>query len=347
MTQTSRRATLESIADAAGVSRQTVSNVINAPHRVKAATRERVESLIAAAGYRPSAAAQALRRQRSQTIALRMFRAGDGVNGAVMDRFLHALVGAAQDHGHRIMLFAAQGPDAEVAAIADLAHRGVVDGCVLTDTVAGDPRPADLTAAGVGFVAFGRPWGDADATHAWVDIDGAAATASATQALWAQEAGPVGFIGWPGGSGAGADRRAGWLSVAASRGPLLEAAVEDEIGQGRAAMARLIERGARAAVCASDSLAVGALLAWHDRFGAVPASPRWPIVGFEDTALARFRSFSSVAQPVEEAARACMRLLMAQLGGQSTGALEPVLLTPDLILRDTDGSEHAVPRPQH
>ena len=93
------RPTLVSLARELGVSRQTVSIVLNAPHLVRPETRERVAKAIEESGYRPSAAAQALRRQRSLTLALRLYPSTDGINGAVMDRFLHSLVEQAETLG--------------------------------------------------------------------------------------------------------------------------------------------------------------------------------------------------------------------------------------------------------
>ena len=106
------KAILESIAATCGVSRQTVSNVLNAPEKVKPSTRRKVERAIAKVGYRPSAAARALRRQRADTIALRMVPARDGIHSAILDRFLHVLGTEAQAVGHRVLLFAADSPEA-------------------------------------------------------------------------------------------------------------------------------------------------------------------------------------------------------------------------------------------
>src|SRR5512141_333222 len=60
------RATLGSVAARAGVSRQTVSNVLNSPQLVRADTAERVRAAIAELSYRPHLAAQQLRTRRSQ-----------------------------------------------------------------------------------------------------------------------------------------------------------------------------------------------------------------------------------------------------------------------------------------
>ncbi|MFX3797657.1 LacI family DNA-binding transcriptional regulator, partial [Streptococcus suis] len=62
--------TVEDVALAAGVSRQTVSNVINSPDIVREETRARVHRAIAELGYRPHVAARRLRTRRSSTIGI-------------------------------------------------------------------------------------------------------------------------------------------------------------------------------------------------------------------------------------------------------------------------------------
>ena len=87
-----RLPTVTDVAAAAGVSRQTVSNVLNAPEIVRPETRERVQRVIARLGYRPHASARRLRTRVSSTIGVRLDPGTDGVSGALLDRFLHALV---------------------------------------------------------------------------------------------------------------------------------------------------------------------------------------------------------------------------------------------------------------
>lgn len=183
------------------------------------------------------------------------------------------------------------------------------------------------------FVTFGRPWGSDEARHSWVDIDGAAGTAAATRALTDAGYTAVAFIGWPDSSEVGRDRRAGWDSTLAAEVPRREERVKDDIGEGRAAMARLLAVGADAVVCASDSLATGAMLAWLDAHGCAPAGRLSPVAGFDDTALARYRGFSSARQPVDRAAQECLRLLVAQLEGKAEP--EHLLLPPDVSYRSS------------
>ena len=119
--------TLLSLARQLGVSRQTVSNVLNAPDVVHPTTRQRVLDAIDESGYRPSAAGRALRTRRSMNVAYRLYPAVDGINGAVMDRFLHNLVIQARQHGYRVTLFDSPDYSDEVEALVEQHRAGLID----------------------------------------------------------------------------------------------------------------------------------------------------------------------------------------------------------------------------
>lgn len=325
------RPTLLSLAGELGVSRQTISNVINNPGIVRPQTRDRVLAAIAASGYRPSAAGRALRTQRSMSIALRLYPAVDGVNGAVMDRFVHSLTVAAQQQGYWISLFAADTARGEVELIDALHRASSIDVAVLTDTLTGDARPSSLIAAGVPFVTFGRPWGEPEASHCWLDIDGGAGTEAAARSLRAAGHTRIGFLGWPAGSGVGDDRRAGWARAVGdlpdSAG--LDLGIVDGAQAGAEAAAELLARGATALVCASDSLALGALRVCR----SLAIDGRLPLIGFDDTPVARALGLSSVHQPVELAAERLIGMVADLLDGR-TPSNPQQLLTPELVQRD-------------
>src|SRR3546814_19613585 len=109
--------TVDDVARAAGVSRQTVANVLNAPHIVRAVTRERVEAVIADLGYRPHAAARRLRMRRSSTIGIHLDPYAGGISGVVLDRFVHALTARPSDRGLRVHVYAARTPAEEHARL--------------------------------------------------------------------------------------------------------------------------------------------------------------------------------------------------------------------------------------
>lgn len=347
------RPTLETVAQRAAVSRQTVSNVLNSPHLVRPETLERVRAAIEEVGYRPHGAARQLRTRRSRVIGLRLERTVDGINGAVLDRFLHALTEQAQLRGYRVMLFTAPDDEGEILQYGELLDVLDLDAFVLTSTHHGDARTAWLAEHEVPFVTFGRPWDPPDSPtsqpdHAWVDVDGAAGTRAAVEHL--QEAGhtDIAFIGWPAGSGVGDDRRAGWARAMRAAGvpqhrlDALDVATEDGIGEGAAAARRLLARVRPTAfVCVSDSLALGALAALRSADGDLVASApaQAAVVGFDDTPVARAVGLSSVAQPLTEAAGRALDLLLRQLSGSGAAGATTrdhhVLLAPSLVVRES------------
>src|SRR4051794_41910738 len=84
-------ATLATVAAAAGVSRQTVSNALNSPNLLRPDTLERVQQAIARLGYTPNRPARNLRTRSSHLIGLRPAPPLEGPVNAPLDRFLHSL----------------------------------------------------------------------------------------------------------------------------------------------------------------------------------------------------------------------------------------------------------------
>jgi len=332
-----QQVTLEAVARHAHVSRQTISNALNAPHRLAPDTLARAKRAIDTLGYRPNQAARSLRTQSSQLIGFRIEPDRDGINGAVLDRFLHALCEAARLEDYHLLLFTASDDASEIGGYDELLRERAVDAFVLSSTHLGDARTRWLTDRSLPFVTFGRPWGEQDHRHAWVDVDGAAGTEAAVEHVIRRGHRRVAFVGWPPGSGVGDDRHAGWLrAVLANELPQRGLAVrgEDGIESGRTLAASLLglEQPPTALVCASDSLALGALRAVADR--GLVAGRDVAVVGFDDTpvAMAMEPGLTSVRQPVEKAASAIVRLLAERL----TGARVPPageLIIPTLIER--------------
>ena len=337
------RPTVESVARHAQVSRQTVSNALNAPQRVRPDTLTRVLAAIEELGYRPNSAARNLRTQSTRLLACRLLPAA----GGVLDRFLHALCDAARDRGYDVLSFSAGSDDAELDVLDDLLRRTAVDAYVVANTHHVDPRPAWLADRGAPFVAFGRPWGEPRAAHSWVDVDGAAGTAAAVEHLVALGHRRIAFLGWPEGSGVGDDRYAGWLhAVEAHRLPTrgLVRRAEDGMGAGAALTARVLEaaRPPTAVVCVSDVMALGAMRALDDR-GLRPGADV-AVTGFDDSPLATVvrPGLTSVRQPLEAVAEKVIEVLLEHLHGVR-GAPARVLLEPALVVRDSSTTPRSTP----
>jgi len=335
------RATLASVAQAAAVSRQTVSNVLNAPHLVREETRRRVEAVIAETGYRPLKAAQMLRTRRSHLIAV-IIPAPAEWHGELHNAFLHAVTARAQRSGYRVLLYTAASDTDEIGAYAELLNDYTLDAFVLTGTHAGDQRTSWLRRRGVPFVTFGRPWGGPD-NHPWVDVDGASGERAATARLIAAGHRRVAFLGWPEGSGVGDDRCDGWAAACQEAGlPTagLRRQMPDESGAARAACAELLGRPdpPTAFACVSDTVALGVWAELTAR-GLVPGRDAG-VTGFDDTAAAAVVGLTSVAQPLDAVADACLDAIDALLTTPKTrttraAARRRVLLEPRVVARDS------------
>ena len=327
----------------AGVSRQTVSNVLNSPEIVRDATRSRVESAIAELGYRPHASARRLRTRQSSTIGVRLDPISNGISGSILDRYLHALTEQADERGMRIMLFTAADPDDEIRQFGRLRDGADVDAFVLTATQYDDPRIEWLARERIPFVAFGRPWGSEgidDPDRLWVDVDGRAGVRAATEHLIGRGHRRIGYLGWPAGSGTGDDRRHGWeeamTAAFGSASADLVTATEEGVPMARVAIENLFRDGTdlEALVCASDSLALGAMMAVREA-----GFPHFPVIGFDNTPVAKAVGLSSVDQRLGEVAAGTLELLMGATGrrvlphGSADGDPRHRLITPQLVVR--------------
>ncbi|HYI34488.1 MAG TPA: LacI family DNA-binding transcriptional regulator [Glaciibacter sp.] len=344
--------TILDVALAAGVSRQTVSNVLNSPDIVRPATRERVQSAISELGYRPHASARRLRTRKSSTIGIRLDPVTNGISGSVLDRFLHELTAQADRLGLRILLFTATDPEDEIQQFRRLRDGADVDSFVLTSTFHDDPRIRWLIENGESFVTFGRPWGADDMSdphHLWVDVDGYSGLRDATRHLLGQGLRRIGYIGWPSPSGTGDDRRRGWHDTMIAEGgwsatdldPFQVARV-DSVSNGAEALAalQLATGGVDGVVCASDSLALGARMA---------GGPGVAVIGFDDTPVAAAMGIASVEQQLDLAAAGVLELLTGAHGGKVQRGGTPVsdprhrLVAPRLVVRDS-AAPHSVQR---
>jgi DNA-binding LacI/PurR family transcriptional regulator len=308
---------------------------------VREETRLRVEAVITETGYRPLRAAQTLRTRRSHLIAVIIPAPGEG-HGELHNEFLHAITKRAQRSGYRVLLFTAASDAEEIRAYTELLDDYTLDAFVLTGTHTGDRRTSWLRRRDVPFVTFGRPWGGPD-NHPWVDVDGASGERAATAHLVAAGHQRIAFLGWPEGSGVGDDRAAGWRSACREAGlPTagLRLQMEDELDEGRSACAKLLRAGdpPTAFACVSDTIALGAWTELTAR-GMVPGRDA-AVAGFDNTIAAEIVGLTSIAQPLEAVADACLDTLDGLLTTARSDRRAPapqrrVLLEPRLVLRDS------------
>ena len=321
--------TLATVAQEAGVSRQTVSNALNSPHLLRPETLERVRRAIDSLGYSPNRAARSLRTRSSHLIGLRVDRVVEGTANATMDRFLHSLVESSKDAGYHVLLFSS-GVDAgdgahdgrpdestAIAAYDGLLRSTAVDAFVITDTYRGNPQAGWLESRGAPFVAFGRPWDEPNAVHPWVDVDGRTGVMLAVEHLVERGHERIAWVGWQKTSFIGEDRRTGWTDAMHRHGlstTRLSARGDDTLDFGRRAALALLERERPTAfACVSDTVAMGVLHALAEL--GLKAGRDIAVVGFDDSIAAQVAppGLTSVRQPLEQVAVEIVNLLGKRL----------------------------------
>jgi DNA-binding LacI/PurR family transcriptional regulator len=190
--QAKARSDINDVARLAGVSRQTVSNVLNSRTGYSEDTRNRVLQAIAELDYQPHRAARSLRSQRTMQLGYHMPSEQLAAENAFVLGFIQALVRGAASRGHHVLVFTEQ--DDELEVFRELVAIRGVDGFILSGSQVDDPRARYLTEAAIPFAMFGRTAPHLPQT--WVDIDGVAAVSSAVDYLVARGHERFGYVGY-------------------------------------------------------------------------------------------------------------------------------------------------------
>jgi DNA-binding LacI/PurR family transcriptional regulator len=333
-----KRVSIKDVAIRAGVSYQTVSKVLNGELKVSPATEARISASVKELGYRPHHSARTLRTQRSQMIGYSWSSSETEQLNHIVHMFLTGVVNEAEAAGHHVLPFPYRNGDDQVAGYRELIDAGRVDGFVLSSVMYDDPRVIYLLERGFPFVAFGR-WGSSD-VFPYVDVDGAAGLRLATEHLLAQGHRRIGLLAWEAATRVSDDRFAGYRQALEAAGlavePELIRRVESAFEAGYTAtdcwLGLPAERRPTAVVAMSDIMAIGAMHAAQAHGLAIGRA--FGIIGFDDVPLAQYLRppLTSVRQPVRQAGRLCVDLLVAQLAGLPV-AERHVLLQPELVIR--------------
>lgn len=327
-----RRVTINMVANFARVSRQTVSNVINAPHLVRDETRQKVRDAIAALGYKPNEAARTLRLGRSRLLAALIDNTDDDAGYVETSRFLEGLIQAAARPGFYFVVYGVADLDAELYTYKDLQASYQPAGFVLSSRRHLDVRTKWLLDHGVPFVIFGRPADGLRRCH-WVDIDDSFGIAEITRHLIRDGHRRIAFIDRADDSTSDeGTRRTGWARSMLDAGEELiglERRVEDRIDQGERAAADLLgaPHPPTALVCGSDALAAGALRA------CATAAPATVVTGYGNTSVAAALGLTSVDRRIAQAAARCVDVLTGLLDGHDGESARQILLKPRIVLR--------------
>lgn len=322
--------TLETVAAVAGVSRATVSRVINNSPKVSPQVREAVEAAIATTGYVPNRAARALVTRRTDSVALVIQEPESHLFG---DPYLTGIVRSVSeelsDTGIQLVLMMVRTSEQQ-ARLERYLHGGHVDGALLVSLHGDATLPARLREQGLPAVVGGRPLG-ADRGVTYVDADNVGGATLATRYLHEQGRRRIATIAGPQDMCAGIDRLAGYL--AAVEGDPLVAHGDFMRDSGVAAMRELLAKAPELdAVFASSDLMAGAAVSVLRESGRrVPDDVA--VVGFDDVDAALWSDppLTTVHQPVVEQGRLMARMLLDEVA--SGHPAESVVLPTRLVVR--------------
>ncbi|GGO58713.1 LacI family DNA-binding transcriptional regulator [Streptomyces lasiicapitis] len=323
------RVSLKDVAEHAGVSIKTVSNVVNKYQHVTPAMRARVQQAIDELGYRPNLTARHLRKGRTGIIALAVPELGNPyfaeLAGAVID--------AAAAHDFTVLLDHTRGDREQEVLVSQGFRAGVIDGLILSplELEAEDLQGRDGRDGRNGrnddvpLVLLGEREYDLPYDH--IAIDNVAAARVAVRHLIGRGRSSIAYLGARTDS---ANRPAhlrlqGWRAELAEAGIPAPDSLVGGVGgwnrdDGAKAMARMLDSGVRpdAVFAYNDLVAIGAMRVLHERGLRVP----WDVavVGFDDIAEGQFGAvtLTTISPDKQAIARLAVASLLRSLEGAQT-----------------------------
>ncbi|HEX5590440.1 MAG TPA: LacI family DNA-binding transcriptional regulator [Candidatus Limnocylindrales bacterium] len=328
------RPTSADVASRAGVSRTTVSLVLNERGgSIPEPTRRRVYDAARALGYHPHHSARGLAGGRTQTIALVLRQSAEQVaEDALLTETLRGIAGAARAADLRVLIE----PLMPGEAYSDLVRSGRADGLVVSGPLFDDPELRDLVGDGFPVVIQGNA---ADVAAPSVDVDNVTSARTAVEHLIDLGHRRIACItNAPLVYTAAADRLEGYREALLIGGLTYDEALVAEgtydAASGHRAAARLLaSTDFTALFVASDVVALGAMRGLREAGLVIPRDVS--VVGFDDIALAEHFDppLTSVRVPARAIGEAAGRVLVDRIAGQ----VVPVrtILPTELVIRES------------
>jgi LacI family transcriptional regulator len=339
---TSDRLTIIEIAKQSGVSRSTVSRVINDDPNVNSTTRQRVRSVMQKLNFQPNAAARGLAAGKTRILGLVIPM---GVAALFTDPYfpqvIQGITAACNQHGYSTMLWLAE-PEYERRTIQQVVSAGMIDGVIVASALTDDAVIEAVRTRQIPFVLVGRHPIHNDITY--VDVDNRMSSRDAVLHLLRLGykrvmtiAGPQNMIG-------GLDRLAGYKDALKARGLLSDPKwmAEGDFSEdsGYSAMQQLLPQLPDAVFIASDTMALGAMRALREAGKRIPDDVA--LVGFDDMPFAARTDppLTTVRQPIQRAGFVAAETLFDLITEQD-GAPRRVILPTELVIRESCGAHRA------
>ena len=328
--------TLEEVALLAGVSRATVSRVVNGSPRVSPDIRREVQNAIAELGYVPNRAARSLVTGRTGSIGVVIAEpTGRLFSDPFFPRLLRGVSGVLSARDFQLVLLM-PGSAEDAKRTGHYLAAGHVDGVVMVSLHGQDPLPSLLLGADIPLVVVGRP--PSGVAASFVDVDNRQGARSAVEHLVAGGRRVIATIAGPADMPVGIDRLAGYCEALTESGltfdPRLVVHGDFTQSGGSDGIRRLLSarRDIDGVFAASDLMAAGALAGLLAAGRQVPADVA--VVGYDDSPVATSTNpqLTSVHQPIEEMGLEAARLLIDAID-TSDRPKRRVILATDLVKR--------------
>jgi LacI family transcriptional regulator len=335
------KTTIRDVAAAAGVSRQTVSRVLNEKPDVAKETRQRVLDVIEEMGYRPSSIARSLTQGRSCTLGVVSY----GVQYFGPSHTLAGIERQANDMGYTLHLSLVRNPSESGVPILHDMLSYHVDGIIWAVSEIGNNRDwaeKEVCQISVPVVFLDmRPCPNLSV----VNMDNRWGGYAATKHLLDQGRQQIGLITGPLTWWSAQQRRVGWQDALGEAGKGIADSLQVEgtwsAASGERGLKRLLEQhpGVDAVFASNDQMALGTLKAAREMGLRVPED--LAVIGFDDVPEAAFYSppLSTVRQDLNELGRGAVRELgrLIEARQQEVEDIEPetIQYQPELIVRQS------------
>lgn len=322
------------VADDAGVSVGTVSNVLNRPEKVSPETVARVQASIVRLGFVRNDAARQLRAGRSRAIGLVVL----DVRNPFFTEVARGAEERAAEHGLTVLMAGSDDKPEREAAHLDFFEQQRVFGVLVTPLAASMPRLVRMRERGIPTVLVDRE--THDESFASVSVDDVEGGRLAAEHLIALGRTRLAFVGGPISIRQVADRLAGAQAAAAVAGVSVEYLGTDGLTAeaGRAAGRRILDRRAEdrpdAVFAANDLLGLGMLQSLV-MLGSARVPDDIALIGYDDIDFASSAviPLTSVRQPAALIGSTAVDLLL----GGSSSTTEHVRFQPELVVRASTG----------
>lgn len=325
--------TLHQVAKKAGVSKSTVSRVINGSASVSPEAKERIEAVIDELGYVPNRAARSLASRRAQAVALVI---PEDTTRFFGDPFFAAVISGIDEYlrGTDLVLNLLIASTEDRQKMLSYLTGGNADGALVLSHHTSD-RFVQILEEHLPVVYGGLPLSGASSKR-FVDVDNFDGAKTATNHLINTGHSRIATISGPSTMPSGRDRLQGYLKAIEEAG--LEPTCEEgdfTARSGGEAMRRLLASGAKfdGLFVASDLMARGAMEVLAVEGIKVPEDVA--IVGFDDSPVAVQGPplLTTMRQPSAEQGRLMAKMLLDILDGKDND--QAVILPTELVVRDT------------